>query len=65
MIELLVNGLDVVRGTIGAILLAALVVTAITAGSWQGWLIGSVFLALAVYALIRPWRRPKCGPPRS
>ena len=65
VVERFFNGLDVVRGTIGAILLVALAVAAITAGGWQGWLIGFVFLALAAAALIWPWKRPRYRPPRS
>jgi hypothetical protein len=65
MVERFFNRLNVVRGAGGAILFSVIAVAAIIAGGWQGWLIGFVFLALAVYALLWPWKWPKYRPPET
>jgi membrane protein implicated in regulation of membrane protease activity len=65
MVERFRNGLNVVRGTGGVMLFGVIAVAAVSAGGWQGWLIGFVFLSLAVYALIWPWKWPKYRPPET
>ncbi len=65
LVERFFNGLNVVSGTTGATLFGVLAEAAIIAGGWQGWLIGFVFLALAVYALVWPWKWPKYRPPET
>jgi hypothetical protein len=63
MIERFLNGLAVLGGIRVAILFGVIAVAAVLAGGWQGWLIGLVFLLLAVYALVSPWKWPKYRPP--
>jgi hypothetical protein len=65
LVERFFNGLNVLGGIRGAILFGVIAVAAMVAGGWQGWLIGLVFLVLAVYALVWPWKWPKYRPPET
>jgi membrane protein implicated in regulation of membrane protease activity len=65
VVERFLNGLNFLDGIRGAILFGVIAVAAIIAGGWQGWLIGLVFLVLAVYALVAPWKWPKYRPPET
>jgi uncharacterized protein (DUF58 family) len=62
VVERFFNRVNVLRGIWGAILFGVIAVAAIVSGGWQGWLIGFVFLVLAVYALVWPWKWPKYRP---
>ncbi len=58
------NGLDVLRGLGMAVVFGALAVAALSYDDWQGWLIGSVALALACGLLV-PWLRSRDRSPKA
>jgi hypothetical protein len=59
------NGLDVLRGFGMAVVFGALGAVAISYDDWQGWLIGSVALVLALSGLVLPWLRPRYHWPKA
>ena len=65
LVERFFNLLNLIGGIRAAVLFAVIAVAAIVAGGWQGWLIGSVFLGLVVYAVVSPWKWPKYRPPED
>jgi predicted cobalt transporter CbtA len=65
VVERFFNRVNVLRGIGFAVLCAAIAAAAISSGGWQGWLIGAVFLVLALYGLVGPSLWPKYRPPEA
>jgi hypothetical protein len=65
MVERFLNRVNVARGIGFGILCTAIAVAAISAGGWQGWLIGAVCLVLALYGFVAPFRWPRYRPPKT
>jgi hypothetical protein len=63
MVERFFNRVNVVRGVGFGILCLVVAVAAISSGGWQGWVIGAVFLVLAVYGFVGPVLRPRYRTP--
>lgn len=63
MVERFFNRVNVMRGIGFGILCLAVAVAAIASGGWQGWLIGAVFLVLALYGFVAPVLWPKYRAP--
>ena len=64
MVDRFFNRINVVRGVGFGVLCLVVAVAAISSGGWQGWLIGAVFLILALYGFVAPVLRPRYRAPQ-